>query len=216
MNVACLRTYHKIASPILVATATALAAVSLAGTASADAVALDRDLQRTGCNGAPGSCGKPVVLQFTNTTPTVVATVTNIVGNEVDCPKIDVFAVFDGGNTTYIFPVHNGRPFDLSPGSHTVALDGVCQEGVSFTHWGGHIQISNVGDAPAQSAGQGVMTATVTADVDRYNGANGTGGTSEFLPAGKTVKVVAPCTPDAWCNLIDPPGSAWGQFLKNN
>jgi hypothetical protein len=28
--------------------------------------------------------------------------------------------------------------------------------------------------------------------------------------------VVAPCTPDAWCNLVDPPGSAWGQFLKNN
>jgi hypothetical protein len=70
--------------------------------------------------------------------------------------------------------------------------------------------------APAPAAAPAAAEATVTADVDHYNGPNGTGGTDEFLPAGKTVKVAAPCTPDAWCNLIDPPGSAWGQFLKNN
>jgi hypothetical protein len=208
-------TRRAVARAAVIAAATSLAALTLASPASADSVALDRDLQRSGCNGAPQFCGKPVVLQFTNTTPTVAATVTDIVGNMVECPKIAVTAKFDGGNTTHFFPASNGSPVALTPGSHTVALDGVCQEGVSFTHWGAHIQISNVG-SPAAPAGQGSSTATVTADVDHYNGPNGTGGTNDFLPVGKTVKVAAPCTPDAWCNLIDPPGSAWGQFLKNN
>jgi hypothetical protein len=209
------RTRRAVARAAVITAATSLAALTLASPASADSVALDRDLQRSGCSGAPQFCGKPVVLQFTNTTD-VAATVTNIVGNKTDCPDIIVKGVFDGsGFATYYYPLENGAGVSLTPGSHTVALDGECRSGGSLTHWGAHIQISNVG-SPAAPAGQGSLTATVTADVDHYNGPNGTGGTNDFLPVGKTVKVAAPCTPDAWCNLIDPPGSAWGQFLKNN
>jgi hypothetical protein len=119
--------------------------------AAAGSVVLDRDLQRSGCSG-DAFCQEPVVLQFTNTTPNVAATVTNIVGNVVQCPKIAVTAVFDGSNTRYFFPVSNGTPIPLTPGSHSVALDGVCQAEGQFTfdHWGAHIQLAEAGtQAPA-------------------------------------------------------------------
>jgi hypothetical protein len=123
--------------------------------ATADSVVLDRDLVRSGCT-SEGFCEKPIVLQFTSTTPNVAGTVTNIVGNKVGCPQIAVSAIFDGAGDTYFFPVMNGRPISLNPGSHSVALDGVCQSDhpSSFDHWGAHIQLTETG-TPAPAGGQG-------------------------------------------------------------
>jgi hypothetical protein len=138
-------------------------------------------------------------LTFTNTTPTVQITVTNIVGNSTQCPEIDVTTKFDSSNQTFYFPVSNGRPVPLAPGNHTVAVDAVCPSSVEFTHWGGHIQITDVGDAPVQPQAT-ARTATVVNETDIYDKPDGKGKRIGTLEPGEVHPVLEPCRDD-WCHI---------------
>ncbi|MGI5128896.1 hypothetical protein ACQEVB_18980 [Pseudonocardia sp. CA-107938] len=60
-------------------------------------------------------------------------------------------------------------------------------------------------------------TATVTDDVDLYSDDSGDDAKKiGFLEKGRVVKVVKACTPDAFCELADNAGWAWGEFLRND
>jgi hypothetical protein len=68
-----IRTYKALVRAAVVASATALAALGLAGPASADSsTVFDSPVGVGGCPGAPPEpCGKPLELAFTTTQPTV-------------------------------------------------------------------------------------------------------------------------------------------------
>jgi hypothetical protein len=75
--------------------------------------------------------------------------------------------------------------------------------------------------APAPPAPPKVIgkqkTATVTTDTDLYDKPSHEGGKKiGVLRQGDVAKVVTPCQPEAWCELREPKGWAWGRDLKNN
>jgi hypothetical protein len=54
----------------------------------------------------------------------------------------------------------------------------------------------------------------VNSDVDLYDKAEGN--IIGILRKGQVVTVVTSCSSNAWCDLVDPAGAAWGQYLTNN
>lgn len=62
------------------------------------------------------------------------------------------------------------------------------------------------------------LTATVNADTDLYDKSNDNGDAHVIgmLKKGQVVKVVSPCSRNAWCMLTQPKGAAWGRDLTNN
>jgi hypothetical protein len=70
--------------------------------------------------------------------------------------------------------------------------------------------------APPKQIGK-QKTATVTADTDLYDKPSHEGGKKiGVLRQGDVAKVVKPCQPEAWCQLREPEGWAWGRDFKNN
>ncbi len=70
---------------------------------------------------------------------------------------------------------------------------------------------------PAPPKAIGKKTATVTTDTDLYNKPSHEGGKKiGVLRQGDVVKLVERCQPEAWCQLREPEGWAWGRDFKNN
>jgi hypothetical protein len=150
-----IRSYKTMFRASALLSATALAALSLAGHASAatDQVALDTPVGVGGCPGAPPQpCGKPLALPFTTTQPTAELNFTP--NPNSDCPNFTVQANIDG--VTPVTLINNIMP--LAPGNHTLNLDASCPSG-TLTSWGGHVRIDDFddtqGQAPAATPKQG-------------------------------------------------------------
>jgi hypothetical protein len=115
----------------LVASATTLAALSLAGPASASP--LDTDAGVGSCPGAPPQpCGNPLHLPFTTTQDSVQVTFTK---NPNPCSNYTVQGDIDGAT-----PLTLGTQMPLAPGNHTLNLDASCPGG-QLSSWGGHVTV---------------------------------------------------------------------------
>jgi hypothetical protein len=140
------RTYKTIFRASVVASATTLAALSLASPASA--IGFDSVVGVGSCTGGPPpqKCGNPLHLPFTTTTDVVQVTFTK---NPNPCPDFNLFADIDGN------PITVGPEIPLAAGDHTINLDASGAGCPQFTSWGGHLtvaQIKHTGQAPAAPA----------------------------------------------------------------
>jgi hypothetical protein len=226
-----IRTYKAVVRAAVVASATALAALGLAGPASADSTTVfDSPVGVGGCPGAPPEpCGKPLELPFTTTQPTVDITFKRV--PNTGCPFFRVHGYIDGPVGTIPWPEPDpnwssvAAEMQLAPGNHTLNLDATCPSG-AFSTWGGHLSITDFTKTGAPAAPAPAATtpaATVTGDVDVYESVDPqTGGVNKLgilFSNNQTqqVQVVGPCKKDDWCRVSGtavPSGSGmvWGHL----
>lgn len=210
-----------IAQTAVLASATGLAALTLAGPASADIYSevLARPIFVNPCPSGHPLCGAPQQVQFTTTKDHVKVEFAKVASL---CPDYNVEGTLDGQSQ----PIP-AADIAVNPGNHTMTVEarfapGGCQGSWAggAPAWGGRLVISEfsvrkVGKAPGGTA----SAARVIGDVDVYNKTDGPGKHKiGMLRAGQQVPLVEPCSFDAFCHVSVPSmeggnGFAWAPGL---
>jgi hypothetical protein len=201
----------------ILASATGLAALTLAGPASADVTTevLARPIFVNPCPSGHPVCGAPQQVQFTTTKEHVKVDFTKVASL---CPDYNVEGTLDGRSQ----PIP-AADVPLAPGNHTLTLDarfapGGCKgqwEG-GASAWGGRLVIS---EFSVRKVGKAPGTAKVIGDVEVYNRTDGPGKHQiGILRVGQQVPLIEPCSFDAFCHVSVPEmeggsGYAWAPGL---
>jgi hypothetical protein len=201
---------------------TGLAALTLAGTASADTLPVSVVCQQP----LSQHCSNPFLTLANNNGDGMFVQFT---ASPEHCSSILATIAIDGKNlrTELLAPGQTmAKQFvggTSKPNNGLTAVevkaDGVlggCNTG-TLPAWKGTLVIRQFGEPPNTKPVRPIghlRQATVTADVDVYDNPNGDGESKGFLKKGAIVTVKAPCTSDAFCALTD--GTfVWGEFLEN-